>query len=55
MTKEKGTFRNSLFFLLGALIYSLLFWLSGKNHAHVFGTIVTALACYLIPIIKNNV
>lgn len=48
MAKGKNTFRNSFFFLLGVCIYSLLFWLSGKNYAHVFGVILIALVCYLI-------
>jgi len=48
MAKEKGTFRQSLFFLAGVLTYSLLFWLSGRNHAHTFGAILTALIGYLI-------
>jgi hypothetical protein len=48
MAKEKSTFRNGLFFLVGVFVYSLLFWLSGKNYAHVFGTILTALIGYLI-------
>ncbi len=52
MTKQKGTFRNSFFFLLGVCIYSLLFWLSGENYAHVFGAIIIALACYLIYILS---
>jgi len=50
MAKEKGAFRNSLFFLVGVFIYSLLFWLSGRNYAHVFGAILIALICYLIYI-----
>ena len=48
MAKEKGTFRNGFFFLLGVFIYSLLFWLSGRNYAHVFGAVLTALIGYLI-------
>ena len=48
MTKEKGTFRNGFFFLLGVCVYSLLFWLSGKNYAHVFGAILVGLVCYIV-------
>ena len=52
MQKTKKNFRNSLFFLLGVFAYSLLFWLSGGNYAHVFATILIALSCYLIYIIS---
>jgi hypothetical protein len=46
--KKPTSFRNSLFFLLGALIYSLFFWLSKGNDARVYGAILTALACYIV-------
>jgi uncharacterized membrane protein YfcA len=48
MDKKQGTFRNSLFFLLGILIFSFLFWLAEKNYAHVFGSILVVLLCYLL-------
>ncbi len=48
MIKKENTFRNSMFFLIGVLIYSFLFWLSGQNYIHVFGSILTALGCYLL-------
>lgn len=52
MSKEKNTFNNGLFFLIGVLVYSLLFWLSGQNHAHVFGAILTLLLSYLIYMLR---
>lgn len=48
MSKKKGTFKNSLFFLFGALIYSFFYWVTDHNYAHVFGMIVTALGCYIL-------
>jgi hypothetical protein len=48
MAKGKSSFRNSFFFLLGVLVYSFLFWLSGKNHAHAFGALIVVLMGYLI-------
>lgn len=48
MSKKKGSFRHGLFFLIGALIYSLFFWLTGKNIPHVLGMVVIALACYIL-------
>ncbi len=54
MAKQKSTFSNSFFFLLGVCIYSFLFWISGKNYAHVFGAILIALVCYLIYILNSQ-
>lgn len=48
MTKRKSSSRDGLFFLLGAIVYSLLFWLLGKNHAHAYGAIQVSLLAYLI-------
>lgn len=45
---EKGTFKNSLFFLLGAFIYSFFYWVTGHNQAHVFGMILVTLACFIL-------
>lgn len=47
MKNKNGTSRNGLFFLLGVLVYSFLFWLTDKNYVHVFGTILVGLICYL--------
>jgi hypothetical protein len=52
MAKKKGTFRNSFFFLLGVLIYSLLFWLTGKNYTQVFGAVLVGLMCYQIYLLS---
>lgn len=48
MAKKKGSFKNSLFFLVGVLVYSLLYWITGHNYAHVFGMLIIALACYIL-------
>ncbi|MBS0620995.1 MAG: hypothetical protein JSS61_06015 [Verrucomicrobia bacterium] len=48
MSKKKSSFRSGLFFLVGVLVYSLFFWLTGKNVTHVFGMIIVALACYIL-------
>ncbi len=42
MLKKKKPFRDSLFFLIGVFIYSLLFWVT-RNHAQVLGIFLIAL------------
>ena len=46
--KRKGSFKDSLIFLIGAFIYSILYWATMHNQAHIFGMILVALVCYLI-------
>ena len=48
MRKKKGSFRYSLFFLIGAFGYSFLYWIVEGNFAHVFGIILVALVCYIL-------
>jgi len=48
MEKKKSTSRNGLFILIGFFVYSLFFWLSGNNHAHIFGMILVGLACNIL-------
>lgn len=48
MAKRKGSFKDCLFFLLGALVYSFFFWSTGHNYAHTFGIIFIVLACYIL-------
>jgi len=52
MKKKKTTWNNSLFFLLGALIYSFFYWITDRNFVHVFGMILILLACYILYTIE---
>ncbi|MBY0530220.1 MAG: hypothetical protein K2P51_08570 [Rhabdochlamydiaceae bacterium] len=54
MKKNRNTFKNSLLFLLGAMIYSFLYWATGKNQAHVFGMLLLVLACNILYVIKHQ-
>jgi hypothetical protein len=54
MKKKKGTFKNSLFFLVGALTYSFLYWITAHNYAHVFGIILIVLACFILKKMEKN-
>jgi hypothetical protein len=54
MAKQKGSFRNALFFLLGTLVYSFFYWQTDHNHAHVFGMILVALACCILCKMKSK-
>ncbi len=48
MAKKKGSYKNVLFFFLGALIYSFLFWFADYDSTQVFGMILIALLCYVL-------
>lgn len=37
-----------MLFLVGALVYSFLYWATSRNHAHTFGVIIVALACAVL-------
>ncbi len=52
--RKKEPWKNSLFFLLGALIYSFFYWVTGHNHAHVFGMILVVLACDILYKMGNQ-
>jgi membrane associated rhomboid family serine protease len=54
MIKKNGSFKNSLFFLLGALIYSFFYWITDHNFAQVFGLILVALACFILYRIEHK-
>ena len=46
--KNKGSFRNSNFGLLGFIAFSFLYWVTNQDFAHAFGIIsVTLLCCVL--------
>lgn len=48
MEKKKNTSRDSLFLLIGFFVYSFIFWITAKNHAHGFGIILTGLICNIL-------
>jgi hypothetical protein len=52
MKKNQKAFKNSLFFLLGAVTYSFLYWVTEHNQAHVFGMLLIVLACDILYVIK---
>ncbi|MBS0620425.1 MAG: hypothetical protein JSS61_03090 [Verrucomicrobia bacterium] len=54
MAKKNGSFRHSAFFLLGALLYSFFYWLTGKNYAHVFGILLLILGCRILQKLSNR-
>lgn len=45
--KKKGSKRNALFFLVGLLLYSILYWIT-VDPVQVFGMILIALGCYIL-------
>lgn len=47
MKKKNGKWRNGLFYLIGIVIYSLFFWITG-SYAQVFGMILIALVCNIL-------
>ncbi len=46
-SKSKGSFRQSCFFLVGALVYSLFLWIT-KSIIHVYAMILVGLACNIL-------
>ncbi|NDD59173.1 MAG: hypothetical protein EBZ47_08000 [Chlamydiae bacterium] len=46
--KNKGSFRNSNFGLLGFLAFSFLYWVTDQNFAHAFGIISLTLLCLIL-------
>ena len=54
MNKKKGSWRNSVFFLAGYLIFSFFFWITDKNLTHVFAMILVGLSCYILHKIDDK-
>lgn len=48
MSKQKGSWRNTFFYLIGTLLYSLIFWFAKKNDIGALLLIILGMSCVLL-------
>lgn len=48
MNKQKGSWRNSSFFLIGSLLYSLIFWFAKKDIVVALLLIILGMLCTVL-------
>jgi uncharacterized membrane protein YfcA len=53
MNKKTG-FRNGIFFLIGALLFSITFRIAESDYAHVFGVFLLGICAYMAHLLVQK-